>query len=370
MKVPTSDLRKVAFLAGARPNYMKVFPVWKAMAATRAQVLQVLIHTGQHYDELMSGVFFRDFQMEKPTYFLGVGSGPHGLQSAKVMMALEELFQKDRPDVLVVAGDVNSTMAGALVAVKMGIPVVHIEAGLRSFDRSMPEEINRIVTDAISSLLLTSCREADQQLLREGVPAEKIQFVGNVMIDSLTALLPKAQASPITAQLGVNGRPFALVTLHRPSNVDEPRRLRLLLENLQKLAQTMPVVFPVHPRTRKMLGQAAVTGDSLQLIEPLGYLEFMGLEARAALVITDSGGLQEETSFLGIPCLTIRPNTERPVTITQGTNRLLNPEQESLNEAAQRALANGRRREPCPIEGWDGNAAHRIVAALRERFSF
>jgi UDP-N-acetylglucosamine 2-epimerase (non-hydrolysing) len=361
-------MKTIAFLAGARPNYMKVFPVWKTVAAAKLPLHQILIHTGQHYDELMSGVFFRDFDMEKPTHFLGVGSGPHGLQTARVMIALEELFAKDRPDLLVVAGDVNSTMAGALVAVKMGVPVAHIESGLRSFDRTMPEEINRLVTDAVSDLLLTSCRDADAQLQREGIPAGKIRFVGNVMIDSLVMMLPRAEASRTPGKLGVDGRPFVLVTLHRPSNVDEPARLKLLMENLAELGRQVQVVFPMHPRTRKMLEQSgiAAAAPGLLLTEPLSYLDFMALEAQAALVITDSGGVQEETSYLGIPCLTVRPNTERPVTITEGTNRLLDPEKESLNVAAQTAIRAGRRKTPCAIEGWDGKAAQRIALVLSE----
>jgi UDP-N-acetylglucosamine 2-epimerase (non-hydrolysing) len=362
-------MKRIAFLAGARPNYMKVFPVWKATAAARLPVEQVLIHTGQHYDEAMSDVFFRDFAMDPPTHFLGVGSGPHGFQTAKVMMALEELFTKQRPDLLVVVGDVNSTMAGTLVAVKLGIRVAHIESGLRSFDRSMPEEINRIVTDSISDLLLTSCREADEQLQREGIPTAKIRFVGNVMIDSLVMLLARAQASPKPAELGLEGRPFTLVTLHRPSNVDDPARLRLLIENLSALAQQQTVVFPVHPRTRKMLEQAGLAGaaSALLLTDPLSYLDFLALEARAALAVTDSGGVQEETSYLGVPCITVRPNTERPITVTEGTNRLLDPAMESLHAAAEAALRRGRRVAPCPIEGWDGRAAERIVQALREQ---
>ena len=362
-------MKQIAFLAGARPNYMKVFPVWKATAALRLPANQVLIHTGQHYDDAMSDVFFRDFEMEPPTHFLGVGSGPHGLQTAKVMMALEELFTQSRPDLLVVVGDVNSTMAGTLVAVKMGIRVAHIESGLRSFDRTMPEEINRLVTDAISDLLLTSCREADVQLLREGIPAAKIRFVGNVMIDSLVMLLARAQASNKPHELGLGARPFTLVTLHRPSNVDDPARLRLLMENLTALARQQTVVFPVHPRTRKMLEQAGLAGavPGLVLTDPLSYLDFLALETRAALAITDSGGVQEETSYLGIPCLTVRPNTERPITVTEGTNRLLDPAKESLHAAAEAALQRGRRSGPCPIEGWDGQAAQRTAQALREQ---
>ncbi len=361
-------MKKVAFLAGARPNYMKVFPVWKALAAAQLPIHQALIHTGQHYDALMSDVFFRDFDMQKPTHFLGVGSGPHGLQTAKVMMALEELFLQDRPDLLVVVGDVNSTMAGALVAAKMGVPVAHIEAGLRSFDRTMPEEINRIVTDTVADLLLTSCRDAGPQLLREGIPAGKIRFVGNVMIDSLVMLLSRAAASTRPRDLGVDHAPFILVTLHRPSNVDQPPRLRLLMDNLVQLAGRLPVIFPVHPRTRKMLDQSPFCSPATGLIltEPLGYMDFLALETRAALVITDSGGVQEETSYLGIPCLTVRPNTERPVTVTEGTNRLIDPEKESLSAAAQAAMQPGRRQGPCAIEGWDGHAAPRIAQALRE----
>jgi UDP-N-acetylglucosamine 2-epimerase (non-hydrolysing) len=361
-------MKTVAFLAGARPNYMKVFPMWKAVAAARLPLRQVLIHTGQHYDEAMSDVFFRDFEMEKPTHFLGVGSGPHGLQTAKVMIALEELFTKDRPDLLMVVGDVNSTLAGALVAAKMGIPVAHVEAGLRSGDRTMPEEINRLATDAISDLLLTSCRDADQQLLREGVPAEKIHFVGNVMIDSLVMLLPKAVASSKARELGVGEGPFILATLHRPSNVDQPARLQLLMKGLTEMAQQMPVVFPVHPRTRKMLDQSGFRADGSRLIftEPLGYNDFLALESRSALVITDSGGVQEETSYLGIPCLTVRQNTERPVTVTEGTNQLIDPEKVSLAAAARAALQRGRRREPCSIDGWDGQAAVRIAGVIRK----
>jgi UDP-N-acetylglucosamine 2-epimerase (non-hydrolysing) len=361
-------MKKVAFLAGARPNYMKIFPVWKAVGAARLPVISTLIHTGQHYDELMSGVFFRDFQMPKPTHFLGVGSGPHGLQTAKVMIALEELFTQERPDLLVVSGDVNSTMAGALVAAKMGVAVAHIESGLRSFDRTMPEEINRIVTDAISELLLTSSRDADEHLLHEGIPAEKIRFVGNVMIDSLVALLPRAKESTKPRELGIDGSAFVLVTLHRPSNVDDPARLQLLMKSLAELAAQAPVVFPVHPRTRRMLEQlgSEQTGQGIKLTEPLSYLDFMALESQAALVVTDSGGIQEETSFLGIPCLTVRPNTERPITVTSGTNRLLDPARESLTEAARAALKTGRRTTPCPIEGWDGRAAERSAKVLQQ----
>ncbi len=358
-------MKNVAFLAGARPNYMKVFPIWKALQRRGLPIRPSLIHTGQHYDEAMSDVFFRDFAMEKPTHFLGVGSGPHGLQTAKVMIALEELFTRERPDLLVVVGDVNSTMAGALIASKMLIPVVHVEAGLRSGDRTMPEEINRIVTDSISDLLLLSCQDAEANLRREGVAPEKIRFVGNVMIDSLVELLPKAAASPKAAELGVGDRPFVLTTLHRPSNVDQPARLRHLMDALTRVPGELPVVFPVHPRTQKMLDQLGLSAaPRFVFTTPLGYNDFLSLENQAALVITDSGGVQEETSYLGVPCLTLRASTERPVTVTEGTNRLLDPERESLTDAARDALARGRRAGACPIAGWDGRAAERVVDAL------
>lgn len=360
-------MKNIALLAGARPNYMKVFPVWRELRDRHPDVKPVLIHTGQHYDEAMSDIFFRDFGMPAPDHFLGVGSGSHGVQTGRVMIALDEVLQKDRPDALVVVGDVNSTVAGTLVAVKMGIPVAHIEAGLRSRDRTMPEEINRLATDAIADLLLTPSRDADENLLREGIAPEKIRFVGNVMIDSLVQLLPRAAESGVLAKNSLQPRTYAAVTLHRPSNVDEPKRLALLMEQLVQLAAQMPVVFPMHPRTRKMLGasgfQFPVSG--LSVLAPLGYLDFLRLQSEAAVVVTDSGGIQEETSFLGIPCLTVRPNTERPITVTHGTNRLLDPEKESLATAAVTAAANRPAKAPS-IEGWDGRTAARIVGAVRE----
>lgn len=357
-------MKRIVLLAGARPNYMKVFPIWKALAPYRDTLQPVLVHTGQHYDALMSDVFFRDFGMPPPDHFLGVGSGPHGLQTARTMIALEELFQAHRPHGLVVVGDVNSTAAGTLVAVKMGIPVAHVEAGLRSFDRTMPEEINRMVTDAIADLLLTSCRDADAQLRREGVAPERIHFVGNVMIDSLLQLLPRAAGSPILDTLHLAENRYVAVTLHRPSNVDDPRRLRLILEQLQALARDLPVVFPIHPRTRKMLESStfSASGSGLNIIDPLGYLDFLRLQSAAALVITDSGGVQEETTFLGIPCLTVRPNTERPITITEGTNRLVDPERDDLGQVARATLARPRQRPV--LEGWDGHAAERVCKIL------
>ncbi len=358
-------MKKIVLLAGARPNYMKVFPLWRAIRDTAPDIQPVLVHTGQHYDELMSDIFFRDFGMPKPDHFLGVGSGPHGAQTGRTMIALEPVLEQERPDVLVVVGDVNSTAAGALVGVKMGIPVAHIEAGLRSFDRTMPEEINRIVTDSISDLLLTSCRDGDVNLLREGIPAERIHFVGNIMIDSLVSLLPHAEKSPILQTLKLQPGTYIAVTLHRPSNVDHPETLRSILEALDELAADRPVVFPIHPRTRKTMVAIGFTPahPGFRIVDPLGYLDFLRLESQSALVITDSGGIQEEASYLGIPCLTVRPNTERPITITQGTNRLVGPEKAELLNAARDALSRppGAR---SVIEFWDGKTAGRILSAL------
>jgi UDP-N-acetylglucosamine 2-epimerase (non-hydrolysing) len=364
-------MKTIALLAGARPNYMKIFPVWRNLHEHHPGITPVLIHTGQHYDEAMSDIFFREFGMPAPDYFLGVGSGSHAEQTAKVMTALEQVLQNNRPDMLVVAGDVNSTVAGALVAVKMGIPVAHVEAGLRSGDRTMPEEINRLVTDAISDLLLTPSRDADANLLREGIPQKKITMAGNVMIDSLVQLLPRAAESDILSRFGLTPGNYAAVTLHRPSNVDHPARLGLIMAQLSILSRTLPVVFPIHPRTRKMLELQKADRDSPGIVfaPPLGYLDFMHIQSQAALVITDSGGIQEETTFLGIPCLTIRPNTERPITITRGTNRLLDPEKESLPDSALNAVQL-RPAAPPVIEGWDGHAAPRIITALKNHLSW
>ena len=357
-------LKKIVLLAGARPNYMKIFPVWREIKSRDCGLDPVIVHTGQHYDAVMSDIFFRDFGMPPPDHFLGVGSGSHAVQTAKVMMALEPLLEQIRPDMLVVPGDVNSTVAGALTGVKMGIRVAHIEAGLRSFDRTMPEEINRIVTDAVSDILLTSCRDADQHLLREGIPQGKIHFVGNVMIDSLCQILPVAEKSDVIERLGMKRREYFAVTLHRPSNVDDPAMLERIMTMLGQVAETAPVIFPVHPRTCAVLQKHHLEcPPGVHLLEPMGYIEFLALMAGAGTVITDSGGIQEETSFLGIPCLTLRPNTERPVTIREGTNRLLdleaNPVETILEKYSARHDA-----KPARIEGWDGHAAKRIVDLL------
>lgn len=361
--------RSIVLLAGARPNYMKIFPLWREIHLRRSDRWKpILIHTGQHYDAVMNDILFSDLGLPKPDYFLGVGSGPHGAQTGKTMIALEEVLMVHRPDWLVVVGDVNSTLAGALVAAKLQIPLAHVEAGLRSFDRSMPEEINRVVTDAVSDVLFTHSPDADENLLREGRRPDQIFRVGNVMIDTLVLLLDKARQSRIIDTLCLHPRRFILVTLHRPSNVDEPDQLLQIMQALEHIAHDLPVVFPVHPRTRRMLEKLEFRSrvENLHLLDALGYLDFLRLETEAALVITDSGGIQEETTFMGVPCITVRPNTERPITIREGTNRLYQPGEEPLEQVVRRVLYSPRK-TPI-IEGWDGHAAVRILDVL-ERLS-
>jgi UDP-N-acetylglucosamine 2-epimerase (non-hydrolysing) len=344
---------------------MKLAPVARALAA-RDAVRHVVVHTGQHYDAGMSDAFFRDLGIPAPDHNLGVGSGSHAQQTAAIMQRFEPALVAERPDVVLVYGDVNSTVAAALVAAKLGVRVGHVEAGLRSRDWTMPEEINRVVTDRLADLLFTPSRDGDANLLAEGVPAGRIHFVGNVMIDSLVHALPAARAAAAAARWGLGGRRFVVVTLHRPSNVDDPVVLADLMAALARLARDVPILFPVHPRTRGRLDAlklAPPPGDPLRMIEPIGYLDMLGLVHDAALVVTDSGGLQEETSFLGVPCVTVRPNTERPVTCTQGTNRLVAPDGASLERAAREALE--RPRVPhVQIERWDGRAGERIAEVL------
>lgn len=356
----------IALLAGARPNYMKIFPLWRELREHHPDLMPRIIHTGQHYDALMSDIFFSDLGMPAPDHFLGVGSGSHGEQTARVMMALDALFDQYPLDLLVVVGDVNSTMAGALTAVKRGLPIAHMEAGLRSGDRAMPEEINRIVTDAISDMLLTPSPDADAHLLREGIPAARIYRVGNIMVDSLLAMLPRAEESTILARENLQAGNYVAVTLHRPSNVDDPASLARLVQELNEVAEERGVVFPVHPRTRKMLVQEGldrVLSQQVRLLDPVGYIDFLRLQKDAFAVVTDSGGIQEETTVLGVPCITLRPNTERPITVTEGTNVLLNREQESLVESVRRSP---ERRGLKQIDGWDGRTAARAVRVLRD----
>ncbi|MFE0147801.1 non-hydrolyzing UDP-N-acetylglucosamine 2-epimerase [Nonomuraea sp. NPDC059007] len=351
----------VLHVLGARPNFVKAAPVVRALG--ELGVRQGIIHTGQHYDELMSDVFFRDLALPDPLANLAVGSGTHAKQTAALLIGLEEVFTEHDPDLVVVYGDVNSTLAAILVAAKLGIKTAHVEAGLRSFDRGMPEEVNRIVTDSLSDLLFTTSPDALQFLAREGVAPEKVHFVGNPMIDSLFSALPRLDPAPIVARLGLPER-YAVATLHRPANVDSPAAAKELVDSVLSVAERIPLVVPIHPRGRTRLAEAGlVDGPAVKVVDPLGYVEFLSLVRGAALVVTDSGGVQEETTMLGVPCLTVRPNTERPVTITHGTNRLVTPA--SLPAAADKALAEGAATpsgELPPL--WDGAAGPRIARVV------
>jgi UDP-N-acetylglucosamine 2-epimerase (non-hydrolysing) len=357
---------KILHVVGARPNFMKVAPIL-AQLRKREGVEQILVHTGQHYDVKMSDVFFRDLGMPDPDVHLGVGSGSHAQQTAKVMIEIEPVLAREKPDVVVVAGDVNSTIAVALVAAKMGLAIAHVEAGLRSRDWSMPEEVNRVLTDRLSALLFTPSRDGDENLRAEGIESSRVHFVGNVMIDSLAAALPRARESRIHERLELAKKGYALATLHRPANVDDPAALRGLLSALAEVAAQLPVVFPIHPRTRARL-PAGFDAPGLKLVEPLGYLDFLALTAEARLVMTDSGGIQEETTALGVPCLTLRENTERPVTVEVGTNQLVGTDPRRAVAAAREVLA-GRGKSGGIPELWDGHAAERIADIL-VRFSW
>ncbi len=353
-------MKHILHVVGARPNFIKAAPVLRALAA-RKGVRQTVVHTGQHYDLNMSDIFFRQLGMPAPDASLGVGSGTHARQTAQVLLGLEPILVELKPDVVVVYGDVNSTMAAALAAAKLNIPVAHVEAGLRSGDRTMPEELNRIVTDALSDLLFTSSKDGDANLRREGVSKKKILFVGNTMIDTLIRLLPAAKRPP---ELRLDN-PFVLVTVHRPANTDEPGALMRLMNALGTIARKTTVVFPIHPRTRKRLVESGFVfseNGRLLLIEPLGYLEFLALQKDAALVITDSGGIQEETTYLGVPCLTVRTTTERPVTVTAGTNKLVS-DYARLPREAEAALKRKKKSLKAP-KLWDGKAGERIAAGL------
>lgn len=355
---------RIYHVVGARPNFMKAAPVLKALERF-GSVSQSLIHTGQHYDRAMSEVFFEELSMPQPDLNLGVGSGTHAWQTAMIMMRLEELLLGDRPDWVVVYGDVNSTAAAALVCAKLLIPVAHVEAGLRSFDRTMPEEVNRLVTDQIADALFTPSPDGDENLLREGIPSQRIHLVGNVMIDTLVELLGAAKGRPALQSLGLAKQGFGLVTLHRPSNVDDPEVFISLIKTLQQISRRIPLIFPIHPRTRKRLAEMGLHGsrNDLRLMEPLGYLDFLALQRQALFVITDSGGIQEETTYLGIPCLTFRENTERPVTLTIGSNLLMGQDCAKLKRAVEDILSGqGKRGEVPPF--WDGKASHRIARIL------
>ena len=355
---------RILHVVGARPNFMKVSPVHRALAVHDG-ITQLVVHTGQHYDERMSAVFFRELGLPAPDVNLEVGSGTHAQQTGQIMMRFEEVLTERRPDMVVVYGDVNSTVAAALVCAKCQTPVAHVEAGLRSFDRDMPEEINRLVTDQLCDPLFTPSSDANQNLAREGIPSGRIHFVGNVMIDTLTRLLPAAAQIGIVETLGLTSRRYGLVTLHRPSNVDDAADLTAIVDALVDIARELPLIFPVHPRTRAQL-QRLAGADGLQnvrLLDPVSYLEFLALQQRATLVITDSGGIQEETTYLGVPCLILRDTTERPVVTEIGTAILVGRDPERLRREASRILSDGGRRGAIPPL-WDGHAGERIAVIL------
>jgi len=368
---------KIVTVAGARPNFVKIAPLLREMRR-HPSLVPILVHTGQHYAGALSDQLFTDLEIPPPEFNLGVGSGSHAMQTAEVMRRLEPILETVKPQLVLVVGDVNSTLGAALTAAKLGIPVAHVEAGLRSFDRTMPEEINRVLTDAISDLLFVTEESGRQNLLREGSSHEKIHFVGNVMIDALQASKASWESSSIFTRLGLEaGHPYAVLTLHRPSNVDDPEKFTILLKALQELARHLPIIFPVHPRVKpKLREQAQVSWGRLEeglrspsagiiCLDPLGYLDCIGLMSRARVVLTDSGGIQEETTILGVPCLTLRENTERPVTVTHGTNRVVGTDPVRIVDEALRTLADPPHPPGTPPL-WDGHAARRIVKIILE----
>jgi UDP-N-acetylglucosamine 2-epimerase (non-hydrolysing) len=361
-------LKTIISVVGARPNFMKVAPLHKAFQKHAGSVRHLIVHTGQHYDEAMSKIFFGDLELPQPDFYLGVGSGSHAQQTARIMVEFEKVVEEVHPDLVIVVGDVNSTLACSLVSVKMGVPVAHVEAGLRSGDRTMPEEINRLLTDAIADHLFITEPSGVTNLRREGIEEKKIHLVGNVMIDSLVYYREKAKQSTIMDHLGVKPNKFTLVTLHRPSNVDTAEGLGKILTLFERIARHSTIVFPVHPRTTKMLAQhgllrRAEALQNLKRVEPVGYLDFVHLLDNSLLVITDSGGIQEETTYLGVPCLTLRENTERPITCDIGTNELCGLDIEKVVSRSETVFAGDGKKGRVP-DLWDGNAANRIVDVL------
>lgn len=352
---------KLIHVVGARPNFMKAAPVWSAISRM-TNFNQIIVHTGQHYDKLMSDIFFRELQMPLPDYNLNIGSDTHAHQTAAIMIKFEELVNELKPDIVLVYGDVNSTVAAALVCSKLLIPFVHVEAGLRSFDRRMPEEINRLITDQLADLLFTPSKDGDDNLIKEGIPENKIHFVGNVMIDTLVRLLPKADKPNNFKDL----KQYILVTLHRPSNVDDPKSLQSILRNLETISKSISVIFPVHPRTKNIIignNLNFVNNANFYFIEPMGYLDFLGLMKNSAIVITDSGGIQEETTYLGIPCITVRENTERPITLSLGTNQLIGRDYYKIPDLVNNAVNRKKRSNTIPPL-WDGKSSERIAEIL------
>jgi len=359
---------RLLLVVGARPNFMKIAPIVRELGRFPDRFASTLVHTGQHYDAAMSEVFFTELGLPRPDVDLGVGSGSHAQQTAAIMAAFEAVVLDKSPDMVVVVGDVNSTIACALVAAKLGVRVAHVEAGLRSFDRSMPEEINRVLTDQISDLLFITEGSAAENLQREGVPADRIHFTGNVMIDTLLSHAAEARRRGVASRLGLTARGYAVLTLHRPSNVDQDSTFGGLMGALAEIARDLPILFPVHPRTRPALRRSPLAAElidagTLRLLDPLGYLDFLGLVADSAVVLTDSGGVQEETTVLGVPCITLRTSTERPVTITNGTNVLAGTDPRRIVEAFR--TARSRAGQTATPQFWDGKAAERIVEVLR-----
>jgi len=364
-------VKKIISVVGARPNFMKVAPIHRAFQKYKETIQHLIVHTGQHYDQTMSKVFFEDLELPNPNVYLGVGSASHAQQTAKIMVEFEKVLAEQTPDLVVVVGDVNSTLACSLVASKMGVRVAHVEAGLRSFDRTMPEEINRLVTDSLSDFLFVSEPSGLKNLKREGVGEEKVFLVGNVMIDSLVYYREKAKKSEVPKTLGLTPRKYVLVTIHRPSNVDRKDDLERVFGVLRRLSERTTVVFPIHPRTRKMLGQFGMEESvrgirNLLLTDPLGYLDFLSIMDSAAVLITDSGGIQEETTYLQIPCLTLRENTERPITVEVGTNQLCGKDVTSVIPKTFEIL-DGKVKAGETPDLWDGQTADRIVGILATR---
>ena len=363
---------KILNIAGARPNFMKVAPIFAEMKRRPSEFEPMIVHTGQHYDAAMSDSFFDDLGMPKPDIHLGVGSASHAVQTAKIMTEFEPVVLREKPDWVLVVGDVNSTIACALVCAKLGVKVAHVEAGLRSRDRTMPEEINRILTDSISDVLFTTSQDADVNLRQEGIPAEKIRFVGNVMIDSLLDHIKIAERSKVREEMGIDGQEYAVLTLHRPSNVDDENVFSGILDAMLAISERLPIIFPVHPRTMAKIEEfgfaEAIANSNIRLIDPLGYLDFMRIYSGATFVLTDSGGIQEETTVLGIPCLTLRHNTERPITIEMGTNILVGTDPAKIKQAAFEVLADENLTKNAKIPPlWDGKTAGRICDELRRK---
>ncbi len=363
-------MKKIISVVGARPNFIKIAPVHKAFQAYKDTHTHLICHTGQHFDEKMSKIFFDELEMPKPDFYLGIGGGSHAEQTARVMVAFEKVLLEEKPDLVIVPGDVNSTLAASIVAVKLHIPVAHVESGLRSFDRQMPEEVNRILTDEIADLLFVTEASGMENLNAEGKDGNKVFLTGNVMIDSLAFYLPKIKASQILEKLGLEQGNYILSTFHRPSNVDDKGNLQQIVSTMNKLAEVRPIVFPIHPRTKNKLAEFGIESihKNIILSDPIGYIDFLALTKNAELVITDSGGIQEETTWLGVQCLTVRNNTERPITCDLGTNQLLGQDYQLVEETARQVLKGQVKKGSTPPL-WDGKAAERIAEIIVNHLS-